>query len=92
MTSGKVLAGVFAGIAIGATLGILLAPDKGSVTRKKISDKGIDYKDTLMYLFYELMDTVKEKSGAFKEEGNNIVNQGKTKFDDATEAIKQAVA
>ena len=36
MSTGKVLLGVLAGAAAGALLGVLLAPHKGSVTRKKI--------------------------------------------------------
>ncbi|WP_340065661.1 YtxH domain-containing protein [Ascidiimonas aurantiaca] len=35
----NIVLGVLAGTAIGATLGILFAPEKGSVTRKKISDQ-----------------------------------------------------
>ena len=37
MSTGKVITGIVAGMAAGAVLGILLAPDKGSETRKKIA-------------------------------------------------------
>ena len=37
MNNGKILLGVVAGIVTGAALGLLLAPDKGSSTRRKIS-------------------------------------------------------
>ncbi|GHN03083.1 hypothetical protein WSM22_45720 [Cytophagales bacterium WSM2-2] len=43
MESGKVVLGVIAGVAIGAVLGILFAPEKGSVTRGQILGKGEDF-------------------------------------------------
>ncbi|MBK8191962.1 MAG: YtxH domain-containing protein [Lewinellaceae bacterium] len=45
MKTGKVLLGILGGVAIGALLGVLLAPDKGSNTRKKIRRKGEDLVD-----------------------------------------------
>ncbi len=47
MSSGKVLLGLLAGVAAGALLGILFAPEKGSVTRKKMSKKAEEYGDGL---------------------------------------------
>ncbi|ELR68472.1 hypothetical protein C900_00306 [Fulvivirga imtechensis AK7] len=40
MTTGKALLGVLAGIAAGAVLGLLFAPEKGSDTRKTLLKKG----------------------------------------------------
>ena len=40
MSAGKVLIGIVAGAAAGAALGILFAPEKGSMTRSQISKKG----------------------------------------------------
>ena len=39
-TAGKFLTAIAAGVAAGAILGILYAPDKGSETRRKISSQG----------------------------------------------------
>jgi gas vesicle protein len=47
MTNGKAILAVLAGIAAGAALGMLFAPDKGSDTRKVISKKGEDLADAL---------------------------------------------
>lgn len=47
MNSGKVVLGLLVGIAAGAVLGVLFAPDKGSITRNKLSKKGQDYLDDL---------------------------------------------
>jgi len=47
MARGRIILGALAGIAAGALIGILFAPDKGASTRKKIINKGEDYVDNL---------------------------------------------
>ena len=47
MANTKVVLGIIAGISIGAIAGILLAPDSGTATRKKIVDKSGDLKDAV---------------------------------------------
>jgi gas vesicle protein len=67
MKSKKIIAAVLLGAAAGAIAGILLAPDKGSVTREKIKEAGEDLKDTFKDKFNEFVDSVKEKYESAKE-------------------------
>ncbi len=74
MTTGKALLGVLAGIAAGAAIGILFAPEKGSDTRNKITKKGKDLTDALTnkldQKFDELISTVSGKGKSTKIENN----------------------
>ncbi len=47
MSRGKIILGALAGLAAGALIGILFAPEKGTSTRKKIVNKGEEYVDNL---------------------------------------------
>ncbi|MES2575949.1 MAG: YtxH domain-containing protein [Bacteroidota bacterium] len=55
------------GAAIGAGIGILFAPDKGSKTREKIKDGFDDAKDNLKHKFEDVTEKLRNKfSGAQK--------------------------
>ncbi len=68
MSTGKVLLGVLAGVAAGAIIGILFAPDKGCETRKKIAKSGKDLTDNLNETLKVFMADLSEKfESAVKE-------------------------
>jgi gas vesicle protein len=81
-SSSKVLLGVLAGAAAGALLGVLLAPEKGSVTRDKLAKLGEDYAGDVTDKIKELRDMLSDKIESFKEDGMNLVEKGKSKFDE----------
>ena len=83
MSSGKVLLGVLAGVAVGATLGILFAPDKGSNTRKKISQKSDDYADELGAKFNEFIGEVTKQFETVKEQGAQMIASGEAQLNHA---------
>jgi len=43
----KIIGALVVGLVVGGALGVLFAPDKGSVTRKKLLSKGEDFKDAV---------------------------------------------
>ncbi len=79
MNSGKVLLSVFAGLAIGAAAGILLAPDKGSATRKNIADKGDAYAQKLNKRFKGFIDDLTDRFEKMTEEAETMAEIGANK-------------
>lgn len=63
MSTGKIVAGVLAGLAVGVTVGILFAPDKGSETRRKIVKKGHDSIDGIKQKLHDIADEISNKFG-----------------------------
>jgi gas vesicle protein len=63
--SQKVFAAVLAGAAAGVITGLLLAPDKGSETRKRIVDTGRKTFDSVKDLANSSWDTVTEMKEKF---------------------------
>ncbi|WP_194768421.1 YtxH domain-containing protein [Tamlana sp. I1] len=76
MKSNSLLATV-AGLAVGATLGVLFAPDKGEKTRKKIADKSLEAKDHLKDNLDEFIETASDKYASIKEEGESLIKSTK---------------
>lgn len=87
MKSGKILLGVFGGLVAGALLGILLAPDKGSNTRKKIVRKGEDLVDNAKDKLDEMVEGVNSKIQNLVQEATNLAKRGKEKANSVKEEV-----
>lgn len=87
MSTGKVVLGTVAGLAIGGILGILFAPEKGSVTRQQMMDKGNDYADELKSKYNDLADTLAEKFKNGKEYAQLVAENGKAEFDELQDDV-----
>lgn len=60
--------GIFAaGLILGAAAGVLLAPEKGSVTRAKLKKEGKDIKDQITKDFTDVKDDLSKASASGKE-------------------------
>lgn len=75
----KMIGALLIGAAIGGALGILFAPDKGSVTRKKILTKGNDLTDAMKGKFDDFLNDITEKFEKVKEEVSDFAEQAKAK-------------
>lgn len=81
-STGKVIAGVAIGVAVGALVGVLFAPDKGSVTRKRIMRRGEEIAEEVDEKVKEAGSNLKSKAEGLRDDLGNFVHNGKTKVED----------
>ncbi len=76
MSKVNVVIGALAGVAVGALLGVLFAPDKGTETRKKITKKSKDTTESLKNKFNEFVDNISEHFEKAKSEASEVKESG----------------
>lgn len=77
MKNSNVLLGILGGVAAGAIAGVLLAPDKGSMTRKKIKRKASTIKSDLQTEFDEFLEKMEGKYEQLAEKAEDIKEAAK---------------
>lgn len=69
----KILVALGAGLVVGGVLGIVFAPDKGSETRRKFTEKGKKLAGTFRNKLEESMENISRFNESFHEKKNDKV-------------------
>lgn len=81
MKSGNVVLGIVSGLAVGAVLGILFAPDKDSNTRKKIARKSNEFKDNIKESFNDFLTSVEDQYHDLTSKAEDMMEEGKANLE-----------
>lgn len=91
--TGETIIALLTGAIIGASVGILFAPEKGSKTRKKISKEAKKAQETAREKFHETTSTLSEKAQeartSFMEKLNDTLSVASTKADDILRSMEE---
>lgn len=80
----KVISAVVVGALVGGALGILFAPEKGSITRRKLVDGSNDMAE-------ELSKKMKDQAELLRQKANDLEEMADKKFDDLKITVKTNV-
>lgn len=79
------------GLASGIAIGILVAPDKGTRTRKKITQQGDNYLNDIKNELSEIRKDVNKKIEATKEGMEDLTSKGKKRAKEAGDEVQESM-
>ena len=85
--SSKIILGLLGAAAAGIAIGMLMAPDKGSEIRKKLSDKAGDLASRVGDLVTYGKDKFEEVAGTVTRQTDGIINDAVKRSDRVKESL-----
>lgn len=88
--------GIVLGVLLGAAVGVLFAPEKGSITRDKLKKEGNKIKDQLSKDFTEVRDDLSKAASSgkekFKQDFEDIASKSSYKTEQAITFVEKQLA
>lgn len=89
---GRDLTFLLTGIAAGSLFGLLYAPDKGKITRDRLSFRLSKYREQINQLLDELGNSTDLPENSSKNEGQRVVNDAREKAEKLLEDVDRLMA
>ena len=90
--SGRDLAFFLTGIATGTVLGLLYAPEKGNVTRDRLSYRLSKYREQLQRLLNDMLESAELPENVSRTEGQRVVDDAREKAERLQEDVDRLMA
>ncbi|WP_338872443.1 YtxH domain-containing protein [Spirosoma sp. SC4-14] len=89
---GRDLTFLLTGIATGAAIGLLYAPDKGKVTRDRLTFRLSKYREQIESMINDLVNSTELPENLSKNEGQRVVNDAREKAERLLEDVDRLMA
>jgi gas vesicle protein len=86
-STGKVILAIIGAAAAGAVIGMLVAPEKGSDLRKRISDTTGDWASQLSQLLATGKEQLQNLTNSATTEGENLASEAQERFNKVREKV-----
>ena len=90
--TGRDLTFLLTGIAAGSLVGLLYAPDKGKITRDRLSFRLSKYREQINQLLDDLSNSTDLPENSSKNEGQRVVNDAREKAERLLEDVDKLMA